>query len=828
VTEDPLLRRLQALLSGQYTIERELGRGGMATVYLARDLRHDRAVAIKLLQPELTTATTAERFLREIQIIARLQHPHILTLIDSGAADGLVYYVMPHVEGESLRERLIWERQCNISHGVQVVRQVASALEYAHARGVVHRDIKPENILLSAGQAILADFGIARAIRDSSQQIITAVGMPLGTPAYMSPEQAAGRQDIDHRSDIYSLGCVLFEMLAGRPPFVAATVTRVMQMHLTDVPPAITTCRSAAPVELNAILAKALAKEPAQRFQTAKELAEALSVIEAVETLERATPTGSLRKITPPSLAGAAVQASPYGATPGPLKQLLVGAGALGAVVIIVLWATSGRQSGASVPPQIPLQADAGTLAYLASIGVKPLDPIGEDAEAKTLSAGLSEEITSQLSKIQRLRVISRTTMEAVADKGWTSREVADSLGIRYLLEGSVQRSGRDLAVTLQLIDAVNDAQVWSDSYRRPLRDILMIRQDIARRVVEALAARVDGLTPAGADQQSPNPEAVQAMAHGLQLKNHGDEESADQAISAFERALQLDPSSAAAATELSDALSYYVNLGFGSKRDPYRTLADAIRWGDRAVQLDPNLAMAWAVRGAARNSASVSPTAALADLERAVSLAPGSSRIRVFRGIALARVGRYDEALRELETATTLDPLNATTRGGGLALTALGGRRYAQAAREAHLAAARDPSFEGWRVIEGLAYLLSGDPRRCVDLKLTGLGEPVAAICLHQLGDTTQARALIAGLEARATTGPIGIYTMGFIGAYHARLGDTGKALEWLGKAHDLSPRAFDPRLLDSGLFDRVRSEPGFERGLEVIRSRVRGRFGS
>jgi len=193
VPTDPLLDRFQAILDGRYTIERELGRGGMATVYLAQDLRHGRPVAIKLLQPELTTAVTAERFLREIQITAKLQHPHILTLIDSGAKDGLVYYVMPLVEGESLRERLIWEKQLPVDRALQIARQVAGALEHAHERGVVHRDIKPENILLSGGQAILADFGIARAVRESGQQVITQVGLPLGTPAYMSPEQAGGR-----------------------------------------------------------------------------------------------------------------------------------------------------------------------------------------------------------------------------------------------------------------------------------------------------------------------------------------------------------------------------------------------------------------------------------------------------------------------------------------------------------------------------------------------------------------------------------------------------------------------------------------------------------
>lgn len=818
---DAPLRRFQTLLAGQYTIERELGRGGMATVYLARDLRHDRAVAIKLLQPELTTAATAERFLREIQIIARLQHPHILTLIDSGARDGLVYYVMPHVEGESLRDRLLWERQCNIEQAVQVARQVAAALQYAHDRGVIHRDIKPENILLSAGQAILADFGIARAIRDSSYQTITAVGLPLGTPAYMSPEQAAGRSEVDPRSDIYSLGCVLFEMLAGRPPFVAQTVSKVLQMHLTEPPPPISTCRSAAPQQLDEILNRALAKEPSDRFQTAAEFAAALGLVEAVETLERATPTGARRAITPLNLAPTG---EPYGSTPAPLKRLLVASGAIGAVVIGAL-AING--TGPKVPaPGAPLERPVEPSGYLASIGVKPLDPIGDDSAARTLSAGITEEISAQLSKIRQLKVISRTTMEAVAAKGWTARQAADSLGIRFLLEGSVLRSGRDVGVTLQLIDASSDVNLWGESFRMPLRDILMIRQDIARKAVEALAGRVRGLAIMAADSGSRNPEAVEARARGLELRNRGDEVTADQAIQAFERALGHDSTYAQAAAELSEALGYYVNLGFGTRRDPYRTMAEALRWADRAVRLDPNLAVAWSARGAARLEIGMSASAALADLDRAAALAPGSGNVRAARAIALARVGRYPEALAESEVAAALDPLNATTIGGGLALTALGARQYEQAAREARLATTRDPTFPGWPVIEGLAHLLGGSPEKCVNLRLSGLGEPVTAICLRRAGNSAGAAAIIDSLVARSAREPIGIYTMGFIGAYYADQGNVAEALTWLGRAFDASPRAFDPRLFDCGLFDKVLADPAFRRGLDGIWARVRARF--
>jgi serine/threonine-protein kinase len=286
---DPLLERFQTLLRDRYSIERELGRGGMATVYLAQDLRHGRQVAIKLLQPEITTSLTAERFLREISITAKLQHPNILGLFDSGAEEGLCYYVMPFVEGESLRDRLLWEKRLPVEDAVETAIEVCRALAYAHSRGVVHRDIKPENILFSAGHAIVADFGIARAVSEG-QRTITAVGVPLGTPPYMSPEQAQGLDNIDHRSDLYALACMLFEMVTGRPPFVGTSIGKVIQQHLQARPPSVQEFEPSAPATLDTILAKALVKDPAGRYQSADEMLGALRLVAAAETLERATP----------------------------------------------------------------------------------------------------------------------------------------------------------------------------------------------------------------------------------------------------------------------------------------------------------------------------------------------------------------------------------------------------------------------------------------------------------------------------------------------------------------------------------------------------------
>jgi len=270
------LARLTAALADRYRIERELGQGGMATVYLAEDLKHHRKVAIKVLKPELAAVLGAERFVQEITTTANLQHPHILTLFDSGEVDGFLYYVMPYIEGESLRDRLDREKQLPLDDALAIAREVADALSYAHAHGIVHRDIKPENILLANGHAIVADFGIAKAVSEAGATRLTATGMSVGTPIYMSPEQAAGEPDLDGRSDLYSLACVLYEMLAGQPPFTGPTAANVVHQHLTVDARPVSQLRPAVPAPIADMLARALAKNPADRFSPAAQFAAAL------------------------------------------------------------------------------------------------------------------------------------------------------------------------------------------------------------------------------------------------------------------------------------------------------------------------------------------------------------------------------------------------------------------------------------------------------------------------------------------------------------------------------------------------------------------------
>ena len=295
-TVDDAIRRLSTALADRYRVERELGAGGMATVYLAHDIRHDRDVAIKVLHPDLAAALGGERFLSEIRTTARLQHPHILPLLDSGDADGLLYYVMPLVTGETLRARLERERQLPVADSVRIAREVADALSHAHSHGVIHRDIKPENILLQGDHALVADFGIALAVQQSGGQRLTQTGLSLGTPQYMSPEQAMGARAIDARSDIYSLGAVTYEMLTGDPPFAGSSVQAIVARVMTEKPAPIRTVRDTVPPHVEEAVLTALSKLPADRFTTAAEFAEALTA--TATTGIRRAPTAVSRRRT--------------------------------------------------------------------------------------------------------------------------------------------------------------------------------------------------------------------------------------------------------------------------------------------------------------------------------------------------------------------------------------------------------------------------------------------------------------------------------------------------------------------------------------------------
>ena len=455
---------LNAALGDRYVVDRELGRGGMALVYLARDLRHERFVALKTLRAEIAVAVGRDRFLREIKLAARLQHPNILPVYDSGDAAGVLYYVMPFVEGESLRDRLAREPQLPLDDALQIAREVADALAYAHGHDVVHRDIKPENIMLSGDHAIVADFGIARAISAAGGDKLTETGLAIGTPAYMSPEQAAGTGQVDRRSDIYSLACVLYETLAGQPPFTGPTAQAIMARHSLDAVPRLKIVRETIPDALEDVINRALAKVPADRYQTAAQFAEAIA----------AAGTGPVSRVT--GQPRTAPRALPPWRRP-----------ALAAVGVLVLaglaWMAFGRRSNPG--PTAGGGLDAHRVAVLYFADATPDNSLGY------LADGLTEALIADLGQVRTLDVVSRSGVAPFRGREAPRDSVARALEAGTLVAGDVESVGRRVRVTVRLVDGESGADIRRQTFELPAGDQLSMRDSLAERAALFLRERL-------------------------------------------------------------------------------------------------------------------------------------------------------------------------------------------------------------------------------------------------------------------------------------------------------------------------------------------------
>jgi len=782
-----LEERLRIALAGRYALERELGRGGMAVVFLAHDSRHDRVVAIKVLRQEVAAALGAERFLREIQIAAKLHHPHILPLYDSGTAADLLYYVMPYVEGKSLRERLDHETQLPLDDALTITRQVAGALAYAHQHDVVHRDIKPENILLESGEAVVADFGIARAISAAGGDKLTHTGIAIGTPLYMSPEQATGVGALDGRSDVYSLGCVLYEMLAGHPPFSGGTAQAILARHALDPVPRLRTARGTVSGAVAEALDRALAKAPADRYATALQFAEALG--------------GSGRSVvSPPS---------------GGFRRLRAALGAGLALVAL------GGGLAVWKPWRHARTAAVGAPAYAASVAVLPFETIGGGREDEYFSDGMTDEIITQLAQIRDLKVISRTSVVALKGSHLTLSQIADTLGVDHVLEGSARRAGGRVRVNAQLIAAKTDAHLWARTYERDLKDVFRVQEEIAGDVSRALLASVQGLRPLSPGSRTEQPAAYDAYLRGTYWRQQRTRDGLLRAMQAFEEALAIDSAYAPAYAGLSSALSLFVLYQYSGGPEPVTALARAIVLADRAIALDSSLAEGFAARGWALTNAGVSVDTAIRDLARAVALRPNSGQAHSFYVAALGDAGRYEDAVAEAQTATELDPL-APAFHIALSSAELGARRYDVALREARRAGVLETAPLPVRIrFEGLALLLLGRPAECLALNL-GDQQYLKAMCLEALRRHREAAAIVDSLAPAVRAGHATWAAPEGLGMYYAWLGDVEASLHWYGAAY----RAVQTRFLRSGVFDRVRDDARFRAGIEQLTERNRARL--
>ena len=774
----PDIARLAAALARRYAIERQLGAGGMATVYLARDLKHDREIALKVLRPEIAAALGAERFLREIQISAKLDHPHILTLIDSGAAAGFLYYVLPYVRGESLRDKLDREKQLGIAEALAITTQVASALDYAHRQGVVHRDIKPENILLREGEAVVADFGLALAVREAGGPRLTESGLALGTPQYMSPEQATGGRQVDARSDVYSLAALLYEMLTGEPPHTGPSAQAVIAKLLTAPPTRIRTVRDTVPEGVDNAVAKALAKVPADRFASVAEFAAAL-----------AGPGG--------------------GSTAGRRGRVVVAASiaaALALAGIVGLW-HSWRHPANATPPGADF-ANSVAVLYLEA----------HDTADAYLADGLTEDLTSVLGSVARVRVKSPGVVRRAqqASPG-DAPAIARALGVRYLVDGNVRRVGARVRVSIRLVNGATAVAAWGDVFDRTRDELLALPSVIAREV----ATRVGGPSPSSESGalgtlRTRSPAAYDHYLRGNFLVALRSPAGTARALAEYREAERLDSGFAAAIGRAAYAYAIARGSSYRLPDAPIESLAvRGLRIADRALRRDSTSSDAWMARGFLL--AFADPRTMEGSLEafrRAIALDPGNAEAHHQYGSILIWLGREEDANREQHRALALDPGRAISYSDLAAWTHVHETALALALLDS--AVALDPASAFVRRWRALARVHAGDMRGARDdAELANRLQPgdlvmesVLAIVVARAGDRGRARALLAHWPGRTDHW--------LITAALVAVGDTTAALDRLART---TPVPYLWAALRRPEFAALHGNPRYERLLAARR---------
>ena len=641
------LAALQAALDGRYTIERELGRGGMATVFLAHDVRHARPVAIKAVAREPQAPVNAERFLHEIRIAARLTHPNVLGVHDSGEANGVLYYVMPYVRGETLRARLAREGALSLPEAMRLTRELADALAYAHAHGVVHRDLKPENVLLSEGHAVVADFGIARALAAATEEgamtgaRLTGAGVALGTPGYMAPEQALGGAS-DQRVDLYALGVVAYEMLAGAHPFGARSPQATNGALGETSPTPLAERRPDVPPAVAALVARLLARDPDARPDSAGTV---LRLLEGEPTAGAGTRVGARAGARGPTRRRHAVII-------GVLAGMLAGA-----ALLAVAWRSGGIRRSA-----IPLAASRPAIRAAAvearpSVAVLPFVNTSDPSD-EAFSDGLTDELIGALGQVPGLKVAGRTSSFALKGKGLDVRAVAETLGVSTVVEGSYRRSGDRLRVGAQLVSAADGAVLWAEMYDRKVADVFDVQEELARAIVRALRGRLasDGSRDSLVTRPTNDLAAYELYLRGRYILNaRNNRDAIRSAIGYFERAIARDPTFAHAHANLADA---YALLGALSLGRPDEELSRARAAAERALQLDSTIAEAHVALAHILFAFDFEWAASTRAFRRAIALDPSDVHARVLFAIMLQDLGHVDEALAQLDTARTIDPL--------------------------------------------------------------------------------------------------------------------------------------------------------------------------
>ena len=615
---DAIREKLEAALAGTYAVERPLGEGGMAFVYLAHDVKHERQVAIKVLKPELAASLGGERFLREIRITAKLQHPNILPLYDSGEAAGLLYYVMPFVVGESLSDQIAREKQLSIQDAVQITREVAEALGYAHSFGLIHRDIKPDNVMMSNGHAIVADFGIARAMSEAGADKLTQTGMAVGTPAYMSPEQAAGESNVDSRADIYSLGCMFYEMLVGQIPFTGPNAMAIMARHSMDSITAPSIMRQSIPPEVEDVIFKSMEKLPADRYRTALEMVEDLKAIEqgrvSVPTARasqmgmRASQMGMRGSQMDLRMSRMGMRQSQMGleavdleAPPRRRWPLVAGMGGAALVALAAsVWALFGRGGAPAISVGGLDPRDVAVLYF---------EDLSSDSALGAVADGLTEGLIDQLGAVEGLRVRSLNAVAPFRASSADRDSIARVLSTGTVVVGSVEPAGGGaLRVSTRLVDGNSGVDLERSSFQMPGTDLLAARDSVVGTVAGFLRQRIGAEVRVRELQAGTrSTEAWTLLQRGTRLRTESGRErerevqlaKLAQADSLLRLAVTADPAWPRPRIERGWVAQDRARLEQGRAAIPY--FEQAIALADSVLARTPNNAEALELRGTTR-----------------------------------------------------------------------------------------------------------------------------------------------------------------------------------------------------------------------------------
>jgi len=764
MASDPeVIGRLNSALADRYRIEREIGSGGMATVYLAQDRKHHRQVAIKVLRPELAATLGPERFVQEIEIAAQLSHPHILPLFDSGEANGILYYVMPYVEGESLRERLDRESRLPVAETVRLTDEIASALSYAHEQGIVHRDVKPENIMLSGGRAVVADFGIGRAVTAAGGDRLTGTGFAVGTPTYMSPEQAFGDANVDGRSDVYALGCVVYEMVSGRAPFEAETPQALLAKQAADTVPRLRASDPTIPLFVERAVERALAKQPADRFQTAGEFAEALTSELVVARVGGARRSWRV-------IAAVAV-----------------------ALLTAAVW---------------------GLLTFLGgptyeSLAVLPPTNLMNDPEQEYLVQGMHNALISELQRAG-VMVIARTSVLQYENTQKPAREIAAELGVDALIESSVFRAGDSVEMEVRLVDGRTEQYVAEPISRGgELRDVMALYRNLSSAIAAEIHAALTPQTEAYLASARPvDPEVYEAYLRGQFHCWRLTPTDLDQAFEYFQRALRLDSTYAPAQAGI--AWVWFGRGQFGLVR-PREAAAHGSAAARQALALDSTLAEVQYAAALVRIWQEWDWEGGEAAFRKAIEINPNYADARLSYAGFLAQMERPDEARVQIERALELDPFNPMIRTfNGYRL--FYERRYAESIEEYEAALRIEPDNPAVYFNVAGAYHQNGnyDEALVMVRKLVPGDQELEEALDRGYAEGGYRAALLRYAETLAARTEVAELLSMTIAMTYAFAGEKERTLEWL----EFMYQTRNPNMpaIYERQFDLVRDDPRFQ----------------